>query len=288
MEETGYMEKGDFPRGSNRIFERLYEYWDVEDGCTYLGSDTARHKTLEPVLGDRLDRGMTIPAKMRVGEVFSSTGDFYERGKFLGEISYTVRLVDRKPVKVVAGYFDKCAHLRTVIQAGDTRQVADEWWVKGVGMVKRVGGEGDFGYYELVAYNLNGDRLVVPGKLVIDCPDAQPNEWLPNYFDIDFGSLPVGGISAEKTVTISNAGDAPLQFSAKLTGSEDFMISNVPTTVTLKSGQSFVVKARYAPKSPEFSYPAAGIEFTYEEDHKTKRQQVSFRGFQPGSALWGK
>jgi hypothetical protein len=219
LEEKGNIKDGAFLR-ENYIYETLYEYWSTGGSDTYLGSDTTKGSAkLSPVMGDRLDRGMVIPEKMVVGEIFQYNADFYEKGKFLGPVSYTIKLLDRKPIKVTAGRFEDCAHLSITIRAGSATQVADEWWVKNVGLARRVIAGNKYDSFELSAYNLKGDHLTVPGQFVFESSDAQLRIDYPNgskLYDVDCGTAAAGSITPEKMVTIRNSGDAPLQFSTEV------------------------------------------------------------------------
>jgi hypothetical protein len=207
LEESGSLVDGRF-----HDLESIYEYWETSGKCVYLGSDKVkRDGTVTPQ--ERLDRGMVIPSRLRVGQTVSSTAGYYESGEFLGNITYSVKLLDRKPLVVAAGTFPNCIHLRISVQAGEIKQVADEWWAKGVGMIRRRGRDGNPEYYDLVAYNLKGDHVCVPGQFKVESSlnlirsSARSDSDLKMVFP-----LAAAGSYSEESVTISNIGDGPLQF----------------------------------------------------------------------------
>ncbi len=245
LEETGVIYNEKFVRLENWDYSRLYEYWKTSGKCVYLGSDEVTGSGDGP--SDRLDRGMVIPALMRVGQTVKGKADFYEKGEYLGEISYSIKLMDRNPVTVGAGTFNDCIHLRIFIQAGTAQQVAEEWWAKNVGMVKRIGRKGNHERYELMGYNTKGSFLVTPGKLRLESPNSIKSGDYNTH--MTFAPTAVGSNSAVETFTISNIGSAALPISPSFELYSDvFVISPIPAKKTLLPGEAITFTVRFSPK----------------------------------------
>lgn len=255
LEETGTMVDG-------RIYglETIQEYWKTSGQCVYLGSDRVkRDGSIRPL--DRLGRGMVIPRRMRVGETVKSTDGFYEQGKFLGKITYSIKLLDRKPVLVPAGYFKDCIHLRISIQAGELKQVADEWWAKGVGMVKRRGRGDSSERHDLVAYNLKGDHLTAPGQFRVASPNSIKSSGASGTGskhdrDMNFSATPIGGISPEEKFTVTNIGSTPLVLHSSISEvGRAFVISNLSGMKTLLPGEVMTFGVSFVPPADsDFAY----------------------------------
>lgn len=245
LEETGVIYNGDFVRQKNWDYSRLYEYWKTSGKCVYLGSDELAGTRVGP--SDRLDRGMVIPPIMRVGQTVKGKADFYGKGEYFGEISYSIKLLDRNPVSVGAGNFNDCIHLRIIAQAGTTRQVAEEWWAKNVGMVKRIGRQGNLERYELMGYNPKGSFLVTPGKLLLESPNSIKSG--EHQMNMTFSPTAAGSSSAAEMFTISNTGSAALLISSSVELYADaFAISPIPAKKTLRPGEAITFTVRFTPK----------------------------------------
>lgn len=264
VEEDGYWHDGDFRRARRYIYERSCFYRGVKAGGSYhFGTDELSDKgypgRAKPQ--ERLDGGLFLPPIMRVGERFQAKADYYEKGRFFGVVHYSVTLVSHCSVKVPFGEFNDCLRLRFVIRAGGETSMADEWWARGVGMVKSVARGNHPSVYALEGFRLNGDRPVVMRDIEVTHPDQEPYPAYPEaLFHVE---LPV----VEDTVpyfrtefTIRNKGDTVLgDISAKLRFPVDGLRISKTPPVRLRPGESAIIELELQPAMAYGSYLGCDI-----------------------------
>jgi len=113
------------------------EYWAIANGlATYGDDDPAESPDDTP---ESLRVTMTpFPVDMTVGQSATRQGPVYDgAGRFLGNASLTMQLIERTAVTVPAGTFADCVHLRFTLTLDGSPQVQDVWWALGVGQVRR-------------------------------------------------------------------------------------------------------------------------------------------------------
>ena len=267
-EEDGYWYDGDFRRAKRYIYERSSFYRGVKAGGAYhFGTDKLSAKgdpgRVEPQ--ERLDGGLRLPPVMRVGERIRATADYYENGMYYGVVQYSVTLVSHCSVKVPYGVFNDCLRLRFVIRVDGDITPADEWWAKGVGMVKSVARGEVRSIYALEGFRLKGDRPAVMRDIEVTHPDQEPEPYSPEYLFIV--RLPV----VEDTVpfvhtelTIRNKGDTVLsEITAKLRPpAEGYSIVSKPLPSRLRPGESATIKLELRPAMVYRSPDSLGISRT--------------------------
>jgi formylglycine-generating enzyme required for sulfatase activity len=132
--ETGNYSGGAFL--NNALYDEWFEYVGSGNAFTYYGSDDDGEHL-------RADGGFALPETVEVGDTVSDVADFYAEGAYSDEVTLSVRLVDTSAITVPAGTFSDAIHLRITFSAGRSSQVHEEWWARGVGMVKMQGVSGD-------------------------------------------------------------------------------------------------------------------------------------------------
>ena len=116
-----------------------YEYRTTNRGFALLGWDTP------PDESGRLP-GMLFPSQLARGQRIELSVPYYFFGTLSGVYYCALELLDNEIVTVPAGTFSDCIHLRfyssTVGFADPDAQVFDEWWARGVGIVRYQGVSG--------------------------------------------------------------------------------------------------------------------------------------------------
>jgi hypothetical protein len=200
------------------VYERTCSYRGVQRGtCYHYGTDRIQlNATMKRVTLDRLDRGLQLPVALRVGETFSSTAGYYYRGRYRGLMRYSVSLVSHGALKVPYGVLNDCIRLRFRIQLGSATFGADEWWAKGIGMVKTqtmalpnmrpiV--------YKLRGLRLKGDRPARPQDIVLSHPRLDLGHEFKDesiHHLLDLLTLDRSASPVRQSLTIKNDGDGTL------------------------------------------------------------------------------
>ena len=216
VEERGYWDGKGFDL--SKIFERSCNYRSAKrGGCYYYGYDRLSDKGSPGKVGyfKRMDRGLVLPESLRVGETYSSKTDCHDKKKYLGVAYYSVRLVSHGSVKVRYGTFKDCIRLKFVIHLGGQTTVTDEWWARGIGMVKSYTKADGDSLYELEGLRLQGDRPVKP--TILECTPASPELVFtrmyeltyPDYYRVHIGEEPQGSLRIK--FEIRNSGDGTIR-----------------------------------------------------------------------------
>jgi hypothetical protein len=214
-----------------------YEYFGRESSFAYYGMDEGEEQV-------RLDGGLVFPATVTVGKTCSTTADYYENGKSLGEVTYSVRVIDTLPVTVKAGKFPDCVHLLfTATMGKKTFFKNDAWWAKGIGVIKkRDVGEKGTRKQELVSSTLKtGPEITIQQPKGSNLVDGVTKK--------SFGTIALGKTGPTKPFTIKNTGTTKLKvLAARKDGSHagDFIITT-PVKATLAPGTSTTFKVRFKP-----------------------------------------
>jgi hypothetical protein len=256
FEEEGAFSAGKLLKhGLYSDYRLNWEYWGRDRQGAFFGADLPYRLTANPKLVPhyRLNPAMLYPETMKVGDLVKSFTGYYEDGVYLGEVPYTITLMERGPVRVPAGRFPDGIRLRVTIGESEVIDTADEWWVKGVGVVK-IKESNDSTWSELVAYNLEGNSLLTPGALLVEGGTTKPS--IPSVSFGIFPPKPYGSSSKPKPFTLTNIGDGPLVVS--LSNDEfytrGFEIQGLPRRFTLLGKQSRTFTVRYVPSDPDETF----------------------------------
>lgn len=109
------------------------EYWDRTGGVMTFWGDDQFGGTVQT----RAAGGADYPAALAVGESEWRVLTMVENGAVLGTGHVGFRLVGVESVTVPAGTFSGALHLQFVLVTPANTSVNDEWWVPGIGQVKR-------------------------------------------------------------------------------------------------------------------------------------------------------
>ncbi|MCL4787208.1 MAG: hypothetical protein KJ070_10500, partial [Verrucomicrobia bacterium] len=154
-----------------------YDDWDeyfISQNCTFgfMGSDDDDESI-------RADRGFVWTNGVTVGQTLSLTRNLYENGKYVGQGTLKLQVLDFSTVTVPAGTFPGCLRVRLTLSAGGESQTHDDWLAPGIGMVKQQGGSGDGAAerWELIRYE---PPASAPAPLVVNvAPVTQmPLQWM--------------------------------------------------------------------------------------------------------------
>ena len=115
--------------------DEWHDYKTISDGIRMWGSDDG-----DEIL--RADGGLNHGTVVDIGQLNAYSTPAYGGGNYIGVVKLTVMLLDVSNITVPAGTFYGCLHLRFSL-TGALTQTRDEWWAKGVGVVKLQGVSGD-------------------------------------------------------------------------------------------------------------------------------------------------
>jgi hypothetical protein len=256
FEEEGVFSAGKLLKhGLYSDYRLSWEYWGRDRQGAFFGADLPYRLTANPKLVPdyRLNPNMLYPETMKVGDAVKSFTGYYQKGVYLGNVPYTIKLMERGPVRVPAGRFPDGIRLRVTIGGSEAVDTVDEWWVKGVGVVK-IKESNETSWSELVAYNLDGKSLLTPGALLLEGGIRKPS--IPSVSFGIFPPKPYGSSSKPKRFTFTNVGDGPLVVSLFNDPyyTRGFEIKGLPRKFTLlgKKSRSFTV--RFVPSDPDETF----------------------------------
>lgn len=113
------------------------EWWDYSvvraDAWGFVGYDDNPGE-----MEMRVGRAFLINNMVRLGQTIPMTGQVHVNGTCAGQAALTFSFLDYTNLTTSAGRrFDECLHVRYSMVAGGSTEINDEWWAKGVGMVKK-------------------------------------------------------------------------------------------------------------------------------------------------------
>lgn len=215
-----------------------YEYFGKGSSYTPYGmDDDGEH--------ERVDGGLVFPSSVSVGKTYAPNADFYYNGRFQGNITYSLRVIDALPVTVKAGTFRDCVHLLFTFKQGNkVFQTNEMWWAKGVGVIKKkdVDEDGETRRQELVSSTLKtGPEISIQQPKGTNLVDGVAKK--------SFGTIALGKTSPARTFTIKNSGTTTLKgLGIKKSGANagDFTIAQ-PSKSALAPGDSTTFKVSFKP-----------------------------------------
>jgi hypothetical protein len=215
-----------------------YEYFGKGSSYSYYGMDEEGENV-------RLDEGVVFPSSVSVGKTYSPNADYYEAGRYRGEITYSLQVVDTKPVTVPAGRFPDCVHLLFKLKQGNqVFQTNEMWWARGLGVIKKrdVNEDGETRLQELVSTTLKtGPEISVQQPKGTNLADGAAKK--------SFGTIVIGKTGPVKIFTIKNSGTTTLKgLAIRKNGAHagDFIVT-VPAIATLPPGASTTFKVAFKP-----------------------------------------
>lgn len=215
-----------------------YEYFGKGSAYSYYGMDDEGEHV-------RLDGGLVFPSTVSVGKTYSPRADYYDAGRYRGEITYSLQVVDTQPVTVPAGRFPDCVHLLFKLKQGNqVFQTNEMWWAKGLGVIKKrdVNEDGETRVQELVSSTLKtGPEISIQQPKGTNLADGITKK--------SFGSIALGKTGPAKIFTLKNTGTTTLKALAiRKDGSHagDFLIT-APAKTSLAPGASTTFKVSFKP-----------------------------------------
>lgn len=245
LEEHGTWKNGRFVAHKGAKREALFTYTGTEDRYRLYGMD-------EPVPGSRgetksrlrFDKGFNVGPTMKIGEKARQRTLVYRGNKQLGYTICTTELVEKARVKVPAGTFQDCIRLRFTLGVDAEAEIAEEWWAKGVGLVKWKGIAGaSAGVSEaLVAMDLQEVIPYVPPGLALTGEHLSSSR--KGSFALAFPPVFIPGTLLEETVVLKNTGSETLKgVRAKLIANPHFKMDPFETR-DLAAGESVTLTVR--------------------------------------------
>lgn len=120
----------------------------------------------------RIQNGAIFADPFQLNIPQSVTENICVNGESIGQATYAVRVLDRTSVTVPAGTFEDCLHIRIERSqiGGESGEVEEQWWARGVGLVKHEGisGDGLNKHQELIAFSLSHPPSTARPWLEID------------------------------------------------------------------------------------------------------------------------
>ncbi len=155
----------------------------------------------------RFSPGAVFPETLAIGQPVSVKTDvFNSEGGHGPDATVTAEVLEKTSVSVPAGDFPNCIHLRfTVSFSGGPKGVVEEWWAKGVGMVRNKSprDNGPARITKLHSYRVSALDLVKT--------------------DGNFGAVSIAGPPAIKRLYVKNIGNKSIQgLNLSLTGKDNF------------------------------------------------------------------
>lgn len=117
-----------------------YDYLSAVEGWGLYGADD------DPGEFElRIEHGLVFADPFAINVPQSVTDNICVNGSAAGDATYSVTVLEKTALTVSAGTFGDCVHLRIEKSrvGGDEPEVEEQWWARGVGLVKHVGISGD-------------------------------------------------------------------------------------------------------------------------------------------------
>ncbi|MES2661200.1 MAG: hypothetical protein V4689_21450 [Verrucomicrobiota bacterium] len=214
LEERGAWKNGRFTKFKDEKRHEIHTYTGTGDRYRLYGTDV-------PVPGSpdrtknrlRFSGGFGAGSTMQIGEKHRKRSQVYRADNLLGYTFFTMELLEKGTVKVPAGTFRDCIRLRFTIGVDAAgAEVGEEWWAKGVGLVKWKGiSGGSAGVSEaLVSVDLKEVIPYSPPGLEITGEHLYEVASSWGYL-LRFPTIFIPGTLLEETVVLRNTGSEPLK-----------------------------------------------------------------------------
>lgn len=244
LEERGTWENGRFVKFKGAKREAMFNYTGTDDRYRFYGTDTPVPGSPDETEGRlRFESGFGAGPTMRIGEKNRKRSQVYRSNKLLGYTFLTMELLERDTVKVPAGTYRDCIHLRFTIGVDKDAEVGEEWWAKGVGLVKWKGISGELaGISEsLVSADLKEVIPYSPPGLELTGEHLYQHGSGSDY-GLSFPPVFVPGFLLEETVVLRNTGSETLKgVTVKLINNPHYKMAPFAKR-DLEGGESVVLK----------------------------------------------
>lgn len=207
------------------------EYYGAGKKYAIYGVDDYKNKNYI-----RFSPGVVFPENMKIRQSISvTTKVFNTLGDRGPDATFTIQLLGLKKIRVPAGDFPDCIHLRFKIQfKGGPSATSDEWWARGVGIVrtKTIEEDGkplfdDLHSYEIPTFSFHESGDSDFGTFVID-PSEQPS-------------------TSTRAFRIKNTGKTTIpEFKVSISGNSSFTVDR-SILETLAPGQVGEFQITFAP-----------------------------------------
>jgi hypothetical protein len=246
LEERGKWENGRFAKFKGEKRDALFTYTGTGDRYRFLGTD-------DPVPGSpgktenrlRFENGFATGPTMKIGERNRKRSLVYLSNKLLGSTDLTMELLEKGPVKVPAGTFRDCIRLRFTIGAGKDAEVGEEWWAKGVGLVKWKGVSGEMAGISEALVSMDLKEVIPYSPPGLSLTGEHLYEVSSSWgYQLQFPPIFIPGTLLEETVILKNTGSETLKgVTAELISNPHFMMDPFEKR-DLEGGESVVLKVR--------------------------------------------
>ena len=225
LEESGSWENGRFIRFKGKKRDAFYTYTGTGDSYRFYGTDV-------PVPGSpdrtknrlQFSKGYRVGPMVKIGKKYRNRSSVYRSNKLLGYTFLTLEPLEIGTVKVPAGTFRDCIRLRFTLGSGPDSEVGEEWWAKGVGLVKWRGISGELAGISEVLVSTDLREVIPYSPPGLGLSGQHLYEIRRNrYYGIRFPPLFLAGTLLEETVVLKNTGSEALKgVTAKLINNPHF------------------------------------------------------------------
>jgi hypothetical protein len=248
LEERGTWENGSFVGFKGAKREATYTYTGTRDLYRFFGSDQPVHGSPDETKNRlRFSGGFGAGPTMEIGELNRKRSLVYRSDNLLGFTYFTMELIEKTSVKVPAGIFPDCIHLRFGIGIDSGGDVAEEWWAKGVGLVKWKGISGKSKGISETLVSADIKKIIPyspPGISISGRNVTQRYPTNENEYRLLFPLVSIPGVPLEEKITIRNTGSEPLKgLSIRLRREHNYKMDPFETQ-DLRGGKSVVVTIR--------------------------------------------
>ncbi|MEO5714765.1 MAG: hypothetical protein ABIT37_14895 [Luteolibacter sp.] len=210
-------------------------YYGLQPNYSYLGFDDIDR-------GIRFDTEIKFPEKLKIStpiQIISETHD--GNGNRSSKFKIIAEFLDRDTLFDLRPHYREMIHLRFIfINAGVRDKTEEQWWVRGLGVVKTqsVASDGKTTIRRLHSYSIPDSKL-----------DIRVTDLFPSGILKTFPPTVVGGTGRRKTFSITNTGVTTLvNLRASIKGSSSFAIAPF-TCKNLAPGATVKIVVTFAPKN---------------------------------------
>ncbi len=255
LEERGTWKNGVFVKFKGAKRDAFYTYTGITDRYRLIGTDRPDPDSPDKTKGRlRFQNGFGTGPTMKIGEKNRKRSNVFRGNKLLGYTFLTMELLDKGTVKVPAGTFRDCIHLRFTIGFDKDAEVAEEWWARGVGMVKWKGISGESAGISEALVSMDLKEVIPYSPPGLELTGEHLYGASSNSGYLQFPPIFVPGTVLEETVVLKNTGSETLKgVSVRLFDNPDFKMDPFEKR-DLQGGESVVLKVRLI--IPEGSFEA--------------------------------
>ncbi|MEO5913395.1 MAG: hypothetical protein ABIS50_04125 [Luteolibacter sp.] len=252
-EERGHLLNGEFVPANGKDDWKVFVYTAASGGYRYYGNDRVVRGSYDKIASTfRVANGFRVPNDVFKGNTVNDFKKVYGDGKLLGAGLFAFTYLGKESVTVPAGTFDDCIHLRFQLGKNQNAEIGEEWWARGVGLVKWRGITGEQkGISEtLVSMDLKKFVPFKPADIKIGGPNL--TNTTTNWYNLQLPEYVGGSAPVSATFTITNRGTQVLKDLSVEISPNDYFTINPFRTRNLKGGESVNVTVRLSSPTPTF------------------------------------